>query len=111
MEVVKAGRSSTGSKVQANIDPEIMRNRVKLLGGTTYDRRPYVNLRPDDHDYDHDQQHLQHPKNRLVKMFNKVQVVYYLTRHGHLEHPHYLEVSHLATQPLRLRGMLVNYVS
>ncbi|KAH9623741.1 hypothetical protein KSS87_015110 [Heliosperma pusillum] len=36
----------------------------------------------------------QHPKNRIVKMFNKVQVVYYLTRNGHLEHPHYIEVGH-----------------
>jgi len=107
MEVVKAGRLSTGSRDAPNIDAEIMRNRVKLGGGTRSDRHPYVNLRTNDHDYDQDQQHLQHPRNRSVKVFNKVQVVYYLTRHGQLEHPHYLEVSHLATQPLRLRGMLV----
>uniref|UniRef100_A0A803KXK9 SOSEKI DIX-like domain-containing protein n=1 Tax=Chenopodium quinoa TaxID=63459 RepID=A0A803KXK9_CHEQI len=39
-------------------------------------------------------------------MFNKVQVVYYLTRNGQLEHPHYMEVSHLATQPLRLKDVV-----
>lgn len=39
-----------------------------------------------------------------VKPVKKVQVVYYLSRKGHLEHPHYMEVTHLAGQPLRLRG-------
>uniref|UniRef100_A0A803KSM2 SOSEKI DIX-like domain-containing protein n=1 Tax=Chenopodium quinoa TaxID=63459 RepID=A0A803KSM2_CHEQI len=39
-------------------------------------------------------------------MFSKVQVVYYLTRNGQLEHPHYMEVSHLATQPLRLKDVV-----
>ncbi|XP_021713527.1 protein UPSTREAM OF FLC-like [Chenopodium quinoa] len=52
------------------------------------------------------QQHEQHPKSRGMKMFNKVQVVYYLTRNGQLEHPHYMEVSHLATQPLRLKDVV-----
>ncbi|XP_021752597.1 protein UPSTREAM OF FLC-like [Chenopodium quinoa] len=51
-------------------------------------------------------QHEQHPKNRGLKMFSKVQVVYYLTRNGQLEHPHYMEVSHLATQPLRLKDVV-----
>ncbi|KAK9678633.1 hypothetical protein RND81_11G224400 [Saponaria officinalis] len=55
--------------------------------------------------YQHQHQH-PHPKNRIVKMFNKVQVVYYLTRNGHLEHPHYIEVSHLVTQPLRLKDVI-----
>lgn len=36
--------------------------------------------------------------------FRKVQVVYYLCRNGLLEHPHYMEVTHLAKQPLRLKG-------
>lgn len=40
-----------------------------------------------------------------MKMFRKVQVVYYLSRNGQLEHPHFMEVSHLAGQELRLKGM------
>lgn len=40
----------------------------------------------------------------MVKPIKKVQVVYYLSRNGHLEHPHYMEVTHLPNQPLRLRG-------
>ncbi|XAR73345.1 hypothetical protein NMG60_11007282 [Bertholletia excelsa] len=37
--------------------------------------------------------------------FRKVQVVYYLSRNGHLEHPHYMEVTHLPHQPLRLKDV------
>ncbi|GAB4847307.1 suppressor of kinase [Ancistrocladus abbreviatus] len=40
-----------------------------------------------------------------IKVLKKVQVVYYLTRNGLLEHPHYLEVSHLANHPLRLKDV------
>lgn len=36
----------------------------------------------------------------------KVQVVYYLTRNGHLEHPHYMEVSLLHHHQLRLQGIV-----
>ena len=44
-------------------------------------------------------------QSRLIRpAFKKVQVVYYLTRNGQLEHPHYLEVTHLANQQLRLKG-------
>ncbi|CAA2983488.1 Hypothetical predicted protein [Olea europaea subsp. europaea] len=38
--------------------------------------------------------------------FKKVQVVYYLSRDGHLEHPHYMEVSHLVHQQLRLKDVM-----
>lgn len=38
--------------------------------------------------------------------FRKVQVVYYLSRNGLLEHPHYMEVTHLAHQPLRLKDVM-----
>ncbi|KAJ7956858.1 protein UPSTREAM OF FLC [Quillaja saponaria] len=47
--------------------------------------------------------------NRLqqwVKPSKKIQVVYYLSRNGHLQHPHYLEVTHLANQPLRLKDVM-----
>ncbi|KAG8383490.1 hypothetical protein BUALT_Bualt04G0018700 [Buddleja alternifolia] len=38
--------------------------------------------------------------------FKKVQVVYYLSRNGLLEHPHYMEVTHLAHHPLRLKDVI-----
>ncbi|KAL0381608.1 UNVERIFIED_CONTAM: protein UPSTREAM OF FLC [Sesamum angustifolium] len=41
--------------------------------------------------------------------FKKVQVVYYLSRNGHLEHPHYMEVSS-CHQQLRLKGDKNGYV-
>lgn len=37
-------------------------------------------------------------------IFRRLQVVYYLTRNGHLEHPHFIEVISPVNQPLRLRG-------
>ncbi|XP_061344043.1 protein SOSEKI 2 [Gastrolobium bilobum] len=40
-----------------------------------------------------------------VKPARKVQVVYYLSRNGLLEHPHYMEVTLLANQPLRLKDV------
>ncbi|KAL4332525.1 hypothetical protein GQ457_07G005610 [Hibiscus cannabinus] len=40
------------------------------------------------------------------KAIRKVQVVYYLTRNGQLEHPHYMEVTLLVNQPLRLRDVM-----
>ncbi|KAL6222960.1 hypothetical protein ACLB2K_006350 [Fragaria x ananassa] len=36
----------------------------------------------------------------------KVQIVYYLSRNGHLEHPHYMEITHFPNQPLRLRDVM-----
>ncbi|CAA3002089.1 protein UPSTREAM OF FLC-like [Olea europaea var. sylvestris] len=46
-----------------------------------------------------------HP--RMIRpKFKKVQVVYYLSRNGHLEHPHYMEVTHLAHQHLRLKDVM-----
>lgn len=48
----------------------------------------------------------QQSSRRLVKASRKVQVVYYLSRNGHLEHPHFMEVTHLANQQLRLRDVI-----
>lgn len=46
-------------------------------------------------------------QNMVMKnAFKKVQVVYYLSRNGQLEHPHYMEVTHLANQHLRLKDVL-----
>ncbi|KDO56622.1 hypothetical protein CISIN_1g015170mg [Citrus sinensis] len=41
-----------------------------------------------------------------IKPIKKVQIVYYLTRNGQLEHPHYMEVTHLPNQPLRLKDVM-----
>ncbi|GAV88063.1 DUF966 domain-containing protein [Cephalotus follicularis] len=41
-----------------------------------------------------------------VKAIKRVQVVYYLTRNGQLEHPHYMEVTHFVNQPLRLKDVM-----
>ncbi|KAK3042976.1 hypothetical protein RJ639_000953 [Escallonia herrerae] len=38
--------------------------------------------------------------------FRKVQVVYYLSRNGQLEHPHFMEVTHLAHHQLRLKDVM-----
>ncbi|CAI9109384.1 OLC1v1009198C2 [Oldenlandia corymbosa var. corymbosa] len=43
---------------------------------------------------------------RPVPSFKRVQVVYYLSRNGQLEHPHYIEVTHLASQQLRLKDVI-----
>ncbi|KAH6784417.1 hypothetical protein C2S52_009376 [Perilla frutescens var. hirtella] len=44
---------------------------------------------------------------RMMKpTFKKVQIVYYLSRNGHLEHPHYMEVTHLSHQQLRLKDVM-----
>ncbi|KAK8519675.1 hypothetical protein V6N12_030042 [Hibiscus sabdariffa] len=40
------------------------------------------------------------------KAIRKVRVVYYLTRNGQLKHPHYMEVTLLVNQPLRLRDVM-----
>lgn len=40
-------------------------------------------------------------------IFRRVQVVYYLTRNGHLERPHFIEVISPANHPLRLRGKYI----
>ncbi|XP_074264380.1 protein SOSEKI 2 [Silene latifolia] len=92
MEVIKGRRSTERLLETKVISPEGAK-----LAANAYN----CNEQPG-----HNNSHLQHPKNRIMKMFNKVQVVYYLTRNGHLEHPHYIEVSHLATQPLRLRDVI-----
>ncbi|KAJ8543689.1 hypothetical protein K7X08_025307 [Anisodus acutangulus] len=42
----------------------------------------------------------------IMPSFRKVQVVYYLSRNGQLEHPHYMEVTHLAHQQLRLKDVI-----
>ncbi|XP_068316755.1 protein SOSEKI 2 [Pyrus communis] len=40
------------------------------------------------------------------RAIKNLQVVYYLSRNGHLEHPHYMEITHFASHPLRLRDVM-----
>lgn len=42
--------------------------------------------------------------------FKKVQVVYYLSKNGQLEHPHFMEVTHLAHHHLRLKGIKHTFI-
>ncbi|KMZ66255.1 hypothetical protein ZOSMA_2G02660 [Zostera marina] len=41
-----------------------------------------------------------------MKKLKKLQVIYYLSRNGQLEHPHFMEMSHLSNQPLRLKDVM-----
>nr|AII30315.1 hypothetical protein [Cardamine hirsuta] len=43
---------------------------------------------------------------KMKPILRRVQVVYYLTRNGHLEHPHFIEVIAPVNQPLRLRDVM-----
>ncbi|KAI3981062.1 hypothetical protein MKX01_032202 [Papaver californicum] len=60
----------------------------------------------------HHHQQRQQPKmmnNNVVmsKPFRKVQVLYYICRsNGQLQHPHFVEVTHLSTQHLRLKDFI-----
>ncbi|KAF7834264.1 protein UPSTREAM OF FLC [Senna tora] len=49
---------------------------------------------------------LQQQQQQKVISLKKVQVVYYLSRNGLLEHPHSMEVSLLPNEPLRLKHVL-----
>ncbi|XP_054804485.1 protein SOSEKI 2-like [Prosopis cineraria] len=49
--------------------------------------------------------------NNNVRPLKKVQVVYYLSRSGLLEHPHYLEITLSANEPLRLKDVLDRLVA
>ncbi|PKU71961.1 hypothetical protein MA16_Dca007325 [Dendrobium catenatum] len=42
----------------------------------------------------------------LAAAMRKVQVVYYLSRNGQLEHPHFMEISHFPHQLLRLKDVI-----
>ncbi|KDP46870.1 hypothetical protein JCGZ_24079 [Jatropha curcas] len=43
---------------------------------------------------------------KQVKSIRKIQVIYYLSRNGHLQHPHFMEVTHFANQHLRLKDFM-----
>ncbi|KAK4264887.1 hypothetical protein QN277_026008 [Acacia crassicarpa] len=52
-----------------------------------------------------------HHNNNVKVPLKKVQVVYYLSRSGLLEHPHYLELTLPANEPLRLKDVLDRLVA
>ncbi|XP_010453039.1 PREDICTED: protein UPSTREAM OF FLC-like [Camelina sativa] len=53
-----------------------------------------------------DEEELEEEVKTKKPIFRRVQVVYYLTRNGHLEHPHFIEVISPVNQPLRLRDVM-----
>ncbi|KAK4417166.1 protein UPSTREAM OF FLC [Sesamum alatum] len=63
---------------------------------------------PDDHDKIRGRGRGVCVQTRIMRQptFKKVEVVYYLSRNGHLQHPHYMEVTHLAHQQLRLKDVM-----
>jgi len=40
-----------------------------------------------------------------ASLVRRVHIVYYLSRNGQLEHPHFMELSQLPNQQLRLKGL------
>lgn len=45
-------------------------------------------------------------RQRLERPLKKVQVIYYLSRNGQLEHPHFIELPYLPNHQLRLRDVM-----
>ncbi|KAG0449702.1 hypothetical protein HPP92_027134 [Vanilla planifolia] len=45
-------------------------------------------------------------RRNAVAARKRLQIVYYLCRNGHLEHPHFMEISHLRNQHPRLKDVL-----
>ncbi|XP_020104161.1 protein UPSTREAM OF FLC-like [Ananas comosus] len=67
------------------------------------------------HHHQQQQQQQQHHHQRstttttttaTTRPLKKVQIVYYLSRNGQLEHPHFMEISHPHSQQLRLKDVL-----
>ncbi|XP_072980046.1 protein SOSEKI 2 [Typha angustifolia] len=50
--------------------------------------------------------HHQQQQQKFTRPLRKVQVVYYLSRNGQLEHPHFMELPHLPNQHLRLKDVM-----
>ncbi|MCL7048603.1 hypothetical protein MKW94_011055, partial [Papaver nudicaule] len=96
-------RNTTSARTRASA----VRNRDRMSPERV--RLSYVH-----HHHHHPQQQQQPirmsiPNNNVVmsKPFRKVQVLYYICRsNGQLEHPHFIEVTHLSTQHLRLKDFI-----
>ncbi|KAJ8479378.1 hypothetical protein OPV22_023105 [Ensete ventricosum] len=48
----------------------------------------------------------QQQQQRSLRPLRKVQIIYYLSRNGQLEHPHFIELPYLPNQQLRLRDVI-----
>ncbi|CAD5185809.1 unnamed protein product [Musa acuminata subsp. malaccensis] len=51
-------------------------------------------------------QHKQQQQQRSLRPLRKVQIIYYLSWNGQLEHPHFIELPYLPNQQLRLRDVI-----
>ncbi|WOK97617.1 protein UPSTREAM OF FLC-like [Canna indica] len=54
----------------------------------------------------HDNHRRHQEQQRPLRPLRKVQVIYYLSRNGQLEHPHFIELPFLPNQHLRLRDVM-----
>jgi hypothetical protein len=79
---------------------------VRCRRGRENNKSPERIIRSLNH-HQHDEE-LEEEVKTKKPIFRRVQVVYYLTRNGHLEHPHFIEVISPVNQPLRLRGKRPN---
>ncbi|URE49790.1 WD domain, G-beta repeat [Musa troglodytarum] len=52
------------------------------------------------------QQEHKQQQQRSLRPLRKVQIIYYLSRNGQLEHPHFVELPYLPNQQLRLRDVI-----
>lgn len=76
---------------------------VRCRRGRESTKSPERLIRSLNHHHQHEEE-LEDEVKTKKPIFRRVQVVYYLTRNGHLEHPHFIEVISPVNQPLRLRG-------
>ncbi|XP_019183661.1 PREDICTED: protein UPSTREAM OF FLC [Ipomoea nil] len=85
MKMTEVGGRGCGDNGRAKCGGESMRDAAKTQDNISNKNRVFCSSRP---------------------TFKKVQVVYYLSRNGLLEHPHYMEVTHLAHRHLLLKDVM-----
>ncbi|CAH8270647.1 unnamed protein product [Arabidopsis lyrata] len=78
---------------------------VRCRRGRESNKSPERLIRSLNHHHQ-DEEELEDEVKTKKPIFRRVQVVYYLTRNGHLEHPHFIEVISPVNQPLRLRDVM-----
>ncbi|KAL1226089.1 Protein SOSEKI 2 [Cardamine amara subsp. amara] len=78
---------------------------VRCRRGRENNKSPERLIRSLNHLQD-DEEEVEEEAKKKKPIFRRVQVVYYLTRNGHLEHPHFIEVISPVNQPLRLRDVM-----
>ncbi|WOL02736.1 protein UPSTREAM OF FLC [Canna indica] len=85
----------------------IVEAEMEVAGGRARRRMSSRDTSPDRARLGYSQQQQQsQPPQRFLRALRKVQVVYYLSRNGQLEHPHFIELPYLPSQQLRLRDVM-----